>query len=163
MNNAGVYEQVPFYASERFAEHQRQMFRINFEAPCELMHLAVAEFELNDGGKILNVASRVGFRGEAGASMYAASKAALINMTRSLGVEYAASNIRFFGIAPGWVDTSMSRDGMEDRLPQILETIPAGRMASPADCAQVASFLLSPGSEYLTGSVIDINGASYFH
>jgi 3-oxoacyl-[acyl-carrier protein] reductase len=163
VNNAGVYEQVPFYASERFAEHQRQMFRINFEAPCELMHLAVAEFELNDGGKILNVASRVGFRGEAGASMYAASKAALINMTRSLGVEYAASNIRFFGIAPGWVDTSMSRDGMEDRLPQILETIPAGRMASPADCAQVASFLLSPGSEYLTGSVIDINGASYFH
>ena len=95
--------------------------------------------------------------------MYAASKAALINMTRSLGVEYAATNIRFFGIAPGWVDTSMSRDGMEDRLPQILETIPAGRMASPADCAQVASFLLSPGSEYLTGSVIDINGASYFH
>ena len=95
--------------------------------------------------------------------MYAASKAALINVTRSLAVEYAGTNVQFFGIAPGWVDTSMARDGMEDRLPQILETIPAGRMASPADCAQTASFLLSEGSEYLSGSVIDINGASYYH
>lgn len=163
INNAGIYEQVPFWSAEQFEESTRRMFRINFEAPCQLMRLAVADFELGAGGKVLNVASRVGFRGEAGASMYAASKAALINLTRSLGVEYAGTSIQFFGIAPGWVDTSMARDGMEDRLPQILETIPAGRMASPADCAHVASFLLSEGSEYLTGSVIDINGASYFH
>jgi 3-oxoacyl-[acyl-carrier protein] reductase len=163
VNNAGIYEQVPFWSAENFEENRRKMFRVNFEAPCELMRLAIAEFELHKGGKVLNVASRVGFRGEAGASMYAASKAALINVTRSLAVEYAGTNVQFFGIAPGWVDTSMARDGMEDRLPQILESIPAGRMASPADCAQTASFLLSEGSEYLSGSVIDINGASYFH
>ncbi len=162
VNNAGIYEQIPF-SSPAFEESKARMMRINFEAPCELMRLAVAEFEKQGTGKVLNVASRVGFRGEARASAYAASKAALINMTRSLAVEYAETKIGFFGIAPGWVDTSMSRDGMEDRLPAILETIPAGRMASPEDCAQVASFLLSEGSEYLTGSVIDINGASYFH
>lgn len=163
VNNAGIYEQVPFWSAEDFDEHRQRMFRINFEAPCQLMRLAIADFEFRDGGKVLNVASRVGFRGEAGAAMYAASKAALINVTRSLAVEYAGTNLQFFGIAPGWVDTSMARDGMENRLPQILETIPAGRMASPADCAQAASFLLAPGSEYLSGSVIDINGASYFH
>lgn len=163
VNNAGVYEQIPFWSAEAFEENRQKMFRINFEAPCELMRLAINDFEIHDGGKILNVASRVGFRGEAGASMYAASKAALINVTRSLAVEYAGTKIGFFGIAPGWVDTSMARNGMEERLPQILETIPAGRMASPADCAQAASFLLSEGSEYLSGSVIDINGASYFH
>ena len=163
INNAGVYEQIPFWSAESFEENRQKMFRINFDAPCELMRLAIAEFELHEGGKVLNVASRVGFRGEAGASMYAASKAALINVTRSLAVEYAGSAIQFFGIAPGWVDTSMTRKGMEDRLPQILETIPAGRMATPADCANAASFLLSEGSEYLSGSVIDINGASYFH
>jgi 3-oxoacyl-[acyl-carrier protein] reductase len=163
INNAGVYEQIPFWSAESFEENRQKMFRINFDAPCELMRLAIAEFELHEGGKVLNVASRVGFRGEAGASMYAASKAALINVTRSLAVEYAGSAIQFFGIAPGWVDTSMTRKGMEDRLPQILETIPAGRMATPADCANTASFLLSEGSEYLSGSVIDINGASYFH
>ena len=163
INNAGVYEQIPFWSAESFEENRQKMFRINFDAPCELMRLAIAEFELHEGGKVLNVASRVGFRGEAGASMYAASKAALINVTRSLAVEYAGSAIQFFGIAPGWVDTSMTRKGMENRLPQILETIPAGRMATPADCANAASFLLSEGSEYLSGSVIDINGASYFH
>ncbi len=163
VNNAGVYEQIPFWSAESFDLNRKKMFRINFEAPCELMRLAIAEFELHDGGKILNVASRVGFRGEAGASMYAASKAALINVTRSLAVEYASSPVQIFGIAPGWVDTSMAREGMEDRLPQILETIPAGRMATPTDCANTASFLLSEGAEYLSGSVIDINGASYFH
>jgi 3-oxoacyl-[acyl-carrier protein] reductase len=95
--------------------------------------------------------------------MYAASKAAIINLTRSLAVEYANTGIELFGIAPGWVATSMSRDGMEDRLPEILSTIPMGKMASPEDCAVTASFLLSQKASYLSGVVIDINGASYFH
>jgi NAD(P)-dependent dehydrogenase (short-subunit alcohol dehydrogenase family) len=114
-------------------------------------------------GKVLNVASRVGFRGEANASFYAASKAALINLTRSLAVEYASKGIEFFGLAPGWVVTSMARDGMDDRLRDILASIPMGRMGSPADCAATASFLLSDAACYLSGVVIDINGASYFH
>jgi 3-oxoacyl-[acyl-carrier protein] reductase len=127
------------------------------------MYSAITSFQAQGGGKILNVASRVGFRGEANASMYAASKAAIINLTRSLAVEYANTGIELFGIAPGWVATSMSRDGMEDRLPEILSTIPMGRMASPEDCAVTASFLLSQKASYLSGVVIDINGASYFH
>ena len=113
--------------------------------------------------KILNVASRVGFKGESGAALYAASKAGVISLTRSLSVELAPKNVQIFGIAPGWVNTAMARDGMEDRLPAILETIPMGRMASPADCAATTSFLLSDEASYLSGVVIDINGASYFH
>ena len=127
------------------------------------MFYALEDFRKRGSGKILNVASRVGFRGEANAAFYAASKAALINLTRSLAVEYAATGIQFFGLAPGWVDTSMARDGMEDRLPEILATIPMGRMGSPEDCASVASYLLSDAASYLSGVVIDINGASYFH
>lgn len=164
VNNAGIYIQSRFDTDPtNWSETRKKMMRVNFEAPCELMYFAIKHFQVKGKGKILNVASRVGFRGEAGASFYAASKAALINMTRSLAVEHANTGIELFGIAPGWVDTSMARDGMEDRLPEILTTLPMGRMASPADCAATAKFLLSDAASYLSGVVIDINGASYFH
>jgi 3-oxoacyl-[acyl-carrier protein] reductase len=164
VNNAGVYIQSPYASSkEAWMTVRREMMRVNFEAPSELIYFALNDFKARGAGKVLNVASRVGFRGEANAAFYAASKAALINLTRSLAVEYAETGIGFFGLAPGWVDTSMARDGMDDRLKDILATIPLGRMGSPDDCAATASFLLSDAASYLSGVVIDINGASYFH
>jgi 3-oxoacyl-[acyl-carrier protein] reductase len=164
VNNAGIYVPQPYDApKDEWLELRQNIFRVNFEAPSELIHYAVGEPKGVRPTKILNVASRVGFRGEANAAFYAASKAALINLTRSLAVEYAATEVGFFGIAPGWVDTSMARDGMDDRLATILEGIPAGRMASPEDCAAAVRFLLSDSASYLTGTVLDINGASYFH
>jgi NAD(P)-dependent dehydrogenase (short-subunit alcohol dehydrogenase family) len=164
VNNAGVYVQSPFSQDyESWKAERAEMMRINFEAPSELIYYALNEFKVRGSGKVLNVASRVGFRGEANASFYAASKSALINLTRSLAVEYANTGIGIFGLAPGWVDTSMARDGMDDRLLEILSTIPMGRMGKPEDCAATASFLLSAAASYLSGVVIDINGASYFH
>lgn len=164
VNNAGVYIQSPYSeVAATWRAVRAEMMRVNFEAPSELIYDAIPDFLEQGSGKVLNVASRVGFRGEANASFYAASKAALINLTRSLAVEYANTGVGFFGIAPGWVDTSMARDGMDDRLTDIIATIPLGRMASPDDCAATASFLLSDAASYLSGMVIDINGASYFH
>jgi 3-oxoacyl-[acyl-carrier protein] reductase len=161
VNNAGVYISLPIDAKDGFDEAYSRMFAINFESPLRLTREAVKAF--SNGGKVLNVASRVGFRGEPGAALYAASKSALINLTRSLAVELAPRGIGMFGIAPGWVDTAMARDGMDDRLKAILATIPLGRMASVQDCACTAAFLLSDEASYLSGQVIDINGASYFH
>lgn len=165
VNNAGVYLPLDFAGAggAAFAANYHKTFAVNLESPVLLMRAAARYFVRHDGGKILNVASRVGFRGEGGASLYAASKAALINLTRSLAVELAPKNVQLYGIAPGWVDTSMTRKGMEDRLESILETIPMGRMASPDDCAGASAFLLSPEADYLSGVIIDINGASYFH
>ncbi len=165
VNNAGIYQPIDFLTAsdEAFAANWQQTLKVNFESPLYLARAACRHFASQGGGKILNVASRVGFRGEARASTYAASKAALINLTRSLAVELAKQNIGVFGIAPGWVDTAMARDGMDDRLDEILSTLPLGRMASPEDCAAAASFLLSEGAGYLSGVTIDINGASYFH
>ena len=165
VNNAGVYMPLDFAEASKpvFSANWHKTMAVNFESPTLLMRALLPHFFKNGGGKILNVASRVGFRGEGGASIYAASKAALINLTRSLAVELAPKNIQLYGIAPGWVDTSMIRTGMEDRLPSILETIPVGRMATPEDCAGAATFLLSPDADYLSGVVVDINGASYFH
>ncbi len=165
VNNAGVYLQSEF-ASASDAEFEavfHKTMAVNFESPLRLMKLFIADAVLRGDGKIVNVASRVGFRGEPGAAVYAASKAALINVTRSLAVELAPKNIQLFGIAPGWVDTAMARDGMDDRLKEILAGIPLGRMASPEDCAATVDFLLSGDASYLSGVIIDINGASYFH
>lgn len=165
VNNAGVYLQLDFLGASdgEFQATLRRSMAVNFESPMHLMRRACRHFAEQGGGKVLNVASRVGFRGEAGACTYSASKAALINATRALAVELAPKNVRLFGIAPGWVETAMARAGMGDRLPKILADIPLGRMASPEDCAEVARFLLSDKADYLSGVVIDVNGASYFH
>lgn len=165
VNNAGAYLPIDFVESgdASFRANWHKTFAVNLESPAILMRLAAKEFVKNGHGKILNVASRVGFRGEGGAAIYAASKAGIINLTRSLAVELASKNVGVFAIAPGWVDTAMVREGMESKLPAILDTIPLGRMATPEDCAAVAAFLLREESSYLSGMTIDINGASYFH
>lgn len=165
VNNVGVYQPLAFLTPDdgAFRENAQAQLTTNFMAPLVLTRAAALHFASRQSGKILNVASRVGFRGEPNASLYAASKAALINLTRSLAVELAPNNIGVFGIAPGWVDTAMIRDGMEERLTEILKTLPLGRMASPEDCAAAANFLLSDEAAYLSGVTIDINGASYFH
>ena len=165
VNNAGVYMPIDFATSgdAAFSANYHRTFAINFESPLGLTREAVKSFVASGGGKILNVASRVGFRGEGGAALYAASKAALINLTRSLAVELAQKNIQLFAIAPGWVETAMARDGMDNRLEEILSAIPLNRMAKPEDCAAAAAFLLSEEAGYLSGIAIDINGASYFH
>jgi 3-oxoacyl-[acyl-carrier protein] reductase len=165
VNNAGIYQPLAFLTPDdsAFRANAQAQLATNFMAPLMLTRAAALHFAGRGGGKILNVASRVGFRGEPNASLYAASKAALINLTRSLAVELAPDNIGVFGIAPGWVDTAMVRDGMEERLTEILKTLPLGRMASPEDCAAAAAFLLGDEAAYLSGVTIDINGASYFH
>ncbi|RYG47213.1 SDR family oxidoreductase [bacterium] len=158
VNNAGIYKPAAFHEASL-----KETFDVNFVGPYELTQKAVASFLQRGSGKVLMVGSRVGFKGEGGAATYAASKAALLNLVRSLAVEYADRNIGFFGIAPGWVQTAMSRDGMPGRLDEILKTLPLGRMATPEDCAAAVAFLLSDEAAYLSGQTIDINGASYFH
>lgn len=165
VNNAGVYMPVDFASAgdAAFAANLHRTFAINFESPALLMRAAARYFAKHGGGRIVNVASRVGFKGEGGAAPYAASKAALINLTRSLAVELADKNVEVFAIAPGWVETAMAREGMDKRKDEILGSIPLGRVATPEDCAAAVAFLLSDDAAYLSGITIDINGASYFH
>ena len=162
VNNAGVYIPRPFDTPnlEDFEDAWRTSFESNFVSALRLTRRFV---EMDRPGKVVMVASRVGFKGEAGAAHYAASKAAMISLVRSLSVELAPKGVGVFGIAPGWVDTAMARSGMDAREKEILASIPLGRMATPQDCASAIAFLLRQESAYLSGEVIDINGASYFH
>ena len=164
VNNAGIYAPFDFLVAddEAFVASQAVTMAVNFTTPLLLSRAACTDFAARGSGKVVNIASRVGRKGEAGASTYAASKAALINLTRSLAVELAPNGIQLYAVAPGWVETAMVRKDMDRRLPEILSGIPLGRMASPDDCAGAVSYLLSSDADYLSGITIDINGASYF-
>lgn len=163
VNNAGIYVKLDFLGATDAATQAAfdQCYRVNFLSALWITRAACRHFAENGGGKVLQIASRVGHRGEAGATCYSASKAAMLNLARALAVEHAIHNIQHFAIAPGWVETSMAREGMDERLPSILRDIPLGRMASPDDCAAAAAFLLRDEAAYLSGIVIDVNGASY--
>lgn len=163
VNNAGVYRTTKFLTDPE-AEVEREFeetFRVNWHSPRRMTYRACRHFAEKGGGKVLNIVSRVAHRGEAFASAYSSSKAALLNLTRALAVETAGQNIQHFAIAPGWVETAMVRKDMDKRLPEILSTIPLGRMATPEDVAGAAAYLLSDEAAYLSGVVIDVNGASY--
>ena len=167
VNNAGIYVQASFLDpdDDAFARALDDQLALNFVASAWLARrfaLAATRRGLAHA-RIVHVGSRVGFRGEAGAAAYAASKAAQINLVRSLAVELAAVRIGVFGVAPGWVETAMAREAVAARRAEIEASIPLGRVASPEDCAAVVAFLLSDKAAYLSGVVVDINGASYFH
>ena len=163
VNNAGIYRNTDFIndPEDQVEQAFEEVFNVNWHSPRRMVHRACQHFKNNGGGKILNIVSRVAHKGEPQASCYSTSKAALLNLTRSLAAETAEQNIQHFAIAPGWVDTAMAREGMNDRETEILDGIPLGRMASPEDCAGAAAYLLSEEAAYLSGTVIDVNGASY--
>jgi 3-oxoacyl-[acyl-carrier protein] reductase len=112
------------------------------------------------GGKIINIASTAGQRGEAGYSHYAASKAAVIAFTKSIAAELAPMNILVNCVAPGWVSTDMTSTVLRNRtaLRAIERTIPRGRVATPEDIAGPVLFLASDLSDHLVGTTLSVNG-----
>ncbi|QQV77853.1 SDR family oxidoreductase [Sphingomonas aliaeris] len=167
INNAGVFEANPVDRphDEWVADWERTM-RINLTASAELCRLAVAHFQQRAGGKggrIVNIASRAAYRGDSPAHWhYAASKAGMVAMTKSIARGYAAQNILAFAICPGFTMTGMAEDYLESRGgDKLLADIPLGRVAQPEEVAIAARFLALEAPPSMTGGVIDVNGASY--
>ncbi len=120
---------------------------------------AVAKFMLSArSGKIINITSVVGITGNAGQSNYAASKAGIIGFTKSIAKEFASRNIQVNSIAPGFIETDMTRDLNEEQKKLILEKIPMKRIASPTEIANVVCFLASDFANYITGQTICVDG-----
>ncbi|MEG3123443.1 SDR family NAD(P)-dependent oxidoreductase [Sphingomonas sp. GB1N7] len=165
INNAGVFEANPVDRphDEWVADWERTM-RINLTASAELCRLAVAHFQTrSDGGRIVNIASRAAYRGDSPAHWhYAASKAGMVAMTKSIARGYAAQGILAFAICPGFTMTGMAEDYLESRGgDKLLADIPLGRVAQPEEVAAAAKFLALEAPPSMTGGVIDVNGASY--
>lgn len=115
----------------------------------------------NRWGRIVNIASVVGRAGQAGQVNYAASKAGLIGLTRSLAREVASRNITVNAVAPGFIETPMTAVLSEDVSKAMLATVPLGRRGTPKDVAQAVKFLASDAASYITGHVLDVNGGMF--
>ncbi len=164
VHNAGIYESTPLGEQSGFnqwREAMRRQMQVNFWAGAELAYLLAPAMADAGWGRIIQIASRAGHRGEARHAGYAASKAAQINLVKSLAVELAAFGIGSFGIAPGWTGTDMAADALAGRGEQIRAEIPLGRVATPSDIAALVGFLVTDAADYLSGNTIDVNGASY--
>jgi NAD(P)-dependent dehydrogenase (short-subunit alcohol dehydrogenase family) len=165
VNNAGVFEAAPvdLPAEEWTALWERTM-RVNLTASAELCRLAVLHFAENGrGGRIVNIASRAAYRGDSPQHWhYAASKAGMVGMTKSIARGYAAQNILAFAVCPGFTASDMIEDYMASRGgQQILADIPLGRVAAASEVAETVRWLAADAPPSATGSVIDVNGASY--
>jgi 3-oxoacyl-[acyl-carrier protein] reductase len=164
VNNAGIYEGVgDDAADEEWRVAWDRTLQINLRAAADLCRQAVGHFRQQGGGRIVNVASRAAFRGDSPQHWhYAASKSALIGMTKTIARGYAAENILAFAVAPGFTVTDATEEYLEGRGgAQIIADIPLGRVTSPAEVAEAIRWLAIGAPAASTGSVIDLNGASY--
>ncbi|MGN6057971.1 MAG: SDR family NAD(P)-dependent oxidoreductase [Sphingomicrobium sp.] len=166
VNNAGIYEGVADYSEDEewHAQWQRTL-TINLQAAADLCRLAVTHFREREGevGRIINISSRAAFRGDSPQHWhYAASKGALIAMTRTIARGYAGQGILAFAVAPGFTVSEMTEEYLQGRGgAQIVADIPLGRVASTDEVAEVIRWLATDAPASATGSVIDVNGASY--
>ena len=131
---------------------------INLTAGFKLARGCLKSMMKNRWGRIINISSVVGFTGNPGQANYAASKAGIIGMTKSLAAEVASRNITVNCIAPGYIKTSMTESLTEKQTSELLKLVPSGRMGVPEDIAASVLYLSSEEASYLTGQTIHING-----
>jgi 3-oxoacyl-[acyl-carrier protein] reductase len=112
-------------------------------------------------GRIINITSVVGASGNPGQANYAAAKAGVVGMSKSLAQELGSRNITVNCVAPGFIDTDMTRALAEEQKKALLERIPLGRLGQPEDIAAAVAYLASPAAGYITGAVLHVNGGMY--
>jgi 3-oxoacyl-[acyl-carrier protein] reductase len=165
VNNAGIYEGVPDNASdEEWHAAWHRTLTINLQAAADLSRLAVSHFlDRGGGGRIVNITSRAAFRGDSPQHWhYAASKGALVSMTKTIARGYASEGILCFAVAPGFTVSEMTAEYLQGRGgAQIVADIPLGRVASTDEVAEVIRWLSVDAPASATGSIVDVNGASY--
>ena len=165
VNNAAIYEDHPL------ADVDYETWQASWRATIDTNVLGAANMSYcaarhmiaqGGGGRIVNVSSRGAFRGEPTGPAYGASKAALNSMSQSLAKYLAPYNISVAVAAPGFVETDMARNALAGESGrEIRGQSPFNRVAKPEEVAYAVLFLASEGAEFMTGAIIDINGASY--
>ncbi|WP_275785322.1 SDR family NAD(P)-dependent oxidoreductase [Pararhizobium gei] len=164
VNNAGIRTEISIESSavDWKAAWQRE-FQINFFAAADLCKEAIRHFKANGGGRIVNMASRAGQRGYAADAMpYGSTKAALVNLTKSIARSFGADGVTAIAIAPGWVRTDMAEEFIAAHgKAAAVADIPIGEMAEPSEVAELVAFILRPGQASLNGATLDVNGGSY--
>lgn len=156
VNVAGMAEDAPVHLLS-MDSLQRQM-AVNFYSPVAVIQFFSRLMARSGGGSIVNVASITGLDGNRGQLAYGASKAALINATRTLSLELAPSGIRVNAVAPGVIDTAMTAGLAEEARRGLMGRSASGRMGRPDEVASVIKWLASPAASYVTGQTLRIDG-----
>jgi len=159
VNNAGIWKGSPI--EEMSDGEWNEMLGVNLSGTFHMIRAAVPHMKAAGSGRIINVSSTAGQRGEAFHAHYAASKSAIIGLTKSLAVELAPHGILTNCVAPGWVDTDMTEATLESAEGEaVLATIPLNRVARPEEIAGAVLFLASDLASFVNGEILNVNGGA---
>ncbi|CAN5439481.1 3-oxoacyl-ACP reductase FabG [soil metagenome] len=159
VNNAGITQDQ--LAMRMKDEDWDKVIATNLTAVARLSRAVLRAMMKAKHGRIINITSVVGSSGNAGQMNYAASKAGVAGMSRALAREIGSRNITVNCIAPGFIDTDMTKALNEQQIAALLQQIPLGRFGLPEDIATAVAFLASPQAAYITGTTIHVNGGMY--
>jgi 3-oxoacyl-[acyl-carrier protein] reductase len=159
VNNAGITRDMLLLRMK--AEDWADVLDTNLASVFRLSKAVLRGMMKARKGRIVNITSVVGVTGNAGQANYAAAKAGIIGFTKSLAREVASRGITANSIAPGFIDTDMTRALAESQRTALNEQIPLGRLGQPADIAGAVAFLCSPDAAYITGETLHVNGGMY--
>jgi 3-oxoacyl-[acyl-carrier protein] reductase len=159
VNNAGITQDN--LAMRMKDEEWTSVIDTNLSAVFRLCRGVLRPMMKAKGGRIINITSVVGSSGNPGQANYAAAKAGVAGMTRALAREIGSRNITVNCVAPGFIDTDMTKALTEDQQNALKVNIPLQRLGTPEDIAHAVSFLASPGAGYITGATLHVNGGLY--
>ncbi len=159
VNNAGITRDATFHRLTQ--EQWSQVIRTNLDSVFNVTRPVIEGLRARGWGRIINISSINGQKGQAGQTNYSAAKAGLIGFTKALAQENASKGITVNAIAPGYIDTEMVQAVPEDVLKKIIATIPTGRLGRAEEIAATVVFLASEGASFFNGSVLTVNGAQY--
>ncbi|MBO9453694.1 3-oxoacyl-ACP reductase FabG [Paracoccus sp. R12_1] len=156
VNNAGITRDNLFMRMSD--EEWAQVLEVNLTSVFRLSRAVLRGMMKARWGRIVNITSVVGTTGNPGQGNYAAAKAGLVGMSKSLAYEVASRGITVNCVAPGFIETAMTDKLNEDQKGKILTQIPAGAMGTPGDIAAAVTYLASPDAGYVTGATLHVNG-----
>lgn len=159
VNNAGITSDAVLHRMT--AEQWSQVINTNLGSMFNMCRHVMEGMRARGFGRIVNISSVNGEKGQLGQANYAAAKAGILGFTKALALEGARKNITVNAIAPGYCDTDMVAAVAPDVLQQIISGIPVGRLGTPADVARLVAFLADDASGYITGATFDVNGGQY--
>ncbi len=156
VNNAGITSDNLLVRMKE--EEWDKVLDVNLKGAFNCIRASTKTLMKQRAGKIVNISSVVGIIGNAGQANYCASKAGVIGLTKSVAKELASRNIQVNAVAPGYIETDMTKDLQGDVRQTLVNAIPLGRIGTPEDVAALVSFLASKNADYITGQIITVDG-----